>query len=45
MRISNGREVEEVKQIKYLGLMMNAEGTCEDEIDTELVLRLESLGQ
>ena len=29
----NGRDVEEVKQMKYLGVMMNAEETCEDEIE------------
>ena len=29
----NGRDVEEVKQIKYLEVMMNTEGTCEDEIE------------
>ena len=29
----NGRDVEEVKQMKYLGVMMNAKGTCKDEIE------------
>ena len=29
----NGRDVEAVKQMKYLGTMMNTEGTCEDEIE------------
>ena len=35
MRVT-GRDVEEVKHRKYLGVMMNAVGTCEDETENRI---------
>ena len=40
----NGKEVEEVKQMKYLGVMMNAEGTCEDEIEYRIGAAVRVIG-
>ena len=39
-----GRDVEEVKQMKYLGVMMNAEGTCEDEIEHRIGAAARAIG-
>ena len=41
----NGRDVKELKQMKYLGIMMNANPPVRKRLNTELVLRPESLGQ
>ena len=41
--LAKGERIEEVK-VKYLGTMLNEEGSCEDEVDNRIELSCRTIG-